>query len=159
MTGLRRGLGLLLLLASAAAGAQESLDARFERDVLIVVANEFACLRFDIYLATTIEQQRRGLMFVRSLPERTGMLFVYDDERVRSMWMKNTYLPLDIAFARADGTVINVALDTEPQSLRSILSAGPARYVLEVNAGVTEMLTIGAGSRLLWGPVWRTGTR
>jgi uncharacterized membrane protein (UPF0127 family) len=155
MRSLRRGIALALLLglASAGAGAQEPLDAAFERDVLIV-ASEDACLRFDVYLAFSAAQQRRGLMFVRELPERTGMLFVYGDEQIRSMWMKNTFIPLDIAFARADGTIINVALETEPQSLKSIASAAPARYVLELNAGVSEKLAIGAGSRLLWGPTF-----
>lgn len=150
MRRLRHGLALLLAVASVSAGAQESLDAAFEQDVLIVVANEHACLRFDVYLALSFAQQRRGLMFVRDLPERTGMLFVYDDEQIRSMWMKNTYIPLDIVFARADGTVINVARDTEPRSERSIVSAAPARYVLELNSGVSEKLAIGSGSRLLW---------
>lgn len=154
MTSLWRGIALVLALASAGADAQQPLDATFEQDVLVVVANETACLRFDVYLALSPAQQRRGLMFVRDLPERTGMLFVYGDEQVRSMWMKNTYIPLDIAFARADGTVINVARDTEPQSLKSIPSAAPARYVLELNAGLSERLAIGAGSRLLWGPIF-----
>lgn len=159
MKCVRRGIALLLVFASAGSAAQESLDAAFEQDVLIIVANEHECLRFDIYLALSNAQQRRGLMFVRDLPERTGMLFVYADEQPRSMWMKNTYLPLDIAFARADGTIINIAHDTEPQSLQSIVSAGPARYVLEVNAGVTDKLAIGTGSRLLWGPLFGVADR
>lgn len=153
MRYLRQCAALLLVLVSANAGAQESLDAAFEKDVLVVIANEHACLRFDVYLAVSFAQQRRGLMFVRDLPERTGMLFVYDKEQIRSMWMRNTFIPLDIAFARADGTIINIARNTEPQSERSILSAAPARYVLELNAGVTDKLAIGSGSRLLWGPL------
>lgn len=156
MRHLRRCVAVLLVLVSANASAQESLDGTFERDVLIVVANEYACLRFDVYLALSYAEQRRGLMFVRDLPERTGMLFVYRDEQIRSMWMKNTFIPLDIAFARADGTIINIAYDTEPLSERSILSAAPARYVLELNAGVTGKLAIGSGSRLLWGPLFGT---
>lgn len=128
------------------------LDAMFERDALVVVANDGARHHFDIYLATNLEQQRRGLMFVRDLPERTGMLFVYEDEASRSMWMKNTYIPLDIVFARSDGTVSSVIRDTEPQSLRSLASTEPVAFVLELNAGVSRRYDIGAGSRLIWSP-------
>lgn len=128
------------------------LDAMFERDELVIVANDGARHEFDIYLATTVEQQRRGLMFVRDLPERTGMLFVYDDEATHSMWMKNTYIPLDMVFARSDGTVSSVIRDTEPQSLRSQGSTEPVTFVLELNAGVTRRYNIGSGSRLIWSP-------
>ncbi|HEX2138826.1 MAG TPA: DUF192 domain-containing protein, partial [Woeseiaceae bacterium] len=105
-----------------------------------------ACYRFDVYLAETSAQHRRGLMFVRDLPRLTGMLFVYPESAMRSMWMKNTYIPLDMLFIRADGVVSSIARDTEPLSLASIPSEEPIRYVLELNAGVTEELGIGPGS-------------
>ena len=74
----------------------------------------------------SMSTSRRGLMFVRNLPQKTGMLFVYEGEDIRSMWMKNTYLSLDIIYARADGTVTQVIHDTEPLSLRSMPSRRPA---------------------------------
>lgn len=140
--------------AAVAAAADDDLDAAFDTDVLIVVASHHACYRFDIYLALSYDQHRRGLMHVRSLPDRTGMLFVYDDQKQRSMWMKNTFIPLDIAFARADGTIANVVQHTEPLSLKSIRSTEPVNYVLELNAGVSTRLDIDERSRLLWGPVF-----
>ncbi len=140
-----------LLLVAGVAPADEALDAAFDRDVAIVVGNEAACHRFDIYLALSGEQQRRGLMFVRELPAKTAMLFVYREDRVLSIWMKNTFIPLDVVFAGADGEVINVHYSAEPQSLASLRSDGPARYVLEVNAGAAERYAIGPGSRILWG--------
>ena len=144
---------IALLLASAGSSAANTeLDAAFETDVLTVVANQHACYRFDIYLAISREQQLRGLMHVRNLPATTGMLFVYNDNNVHSMWMKNTYISLDIAFARADGTIANVARHTEPLSLASIRSNGAVQYVLELNAGVSELLAIDAGSRIIWAP-------
>jgi len=91
-------------------------------------------------------------MFVRDLPERTGMLFVYDEAAVRSMWMKNTYISLDMVFAHADGTVSSVIHDTEPRSLRSLSAIEPVNFVLELNAGVARRLGIGPGSRLIWEP-------
>ena len=151
----RAGLGALLALCSGAAFAQESdLDAAFDLDVAVIVASHHACHRFDIYLALTNQQQMRGLMYVRNLPEMTGMLFVYDREGSRSMWMKNTYIPLDIAFLRRDGSVINIAYSTEPQSLRSIRAEEPAQYVLELNAGVAERFSIDTQSVVLWGPLF-----
>ena len=131
--------------------AQDSLDDAFDRDVLVIAARN-ACFRFDIYLALSREQQRRGLMFVRELPMTTGMLFVYPGEAHHSMWMKNTFIPLDILFARSDGTVSSIAKDTTPQSLKSISSAEPVTYVLELNAGVTDALLIEPGSLLIWEP-------
>ena len=131
------------------AGTVPDLDATFGFDSLTVINDRGEELELDIYLATTLEQQRRGLMFVREMPERTGMLFVYEREEIRSMWMKNTYIPLDMVFARADGSVINVVTDTVPQTLKSHRSAGPVRYVLELNAGTARRLGIGTGSRLV----------
>ena len=145
-----------LLAAGGGSVANEELDAAFERDVAVIVASRGACHRFDIYLALTSPQQSRGLMFVRELPETTGMLFVYDREGPRSMWMKNTFIPLDIAFMRADGSIINIAYSTEPQSLKSIPSFEPAQYVLELNAGVAERFAIEPGSVVLWGPLFET---
>lgn len=126
------------------------LDALFEVDELVIVANDGSRHTFDIYLALDHEQQRRGLMFVRDLPELTGMLFVYEHPGVRSMWMKNTYIPLDIVFARADGTVSSVIHDAEPLSLDSLRATEPVEYVLELNAGVARRFKIGAGSQLIW---------
>ena len=130
-------------------GTVPDLDATFGFDKLTVINDRGEELEFDIYVAKDFEQQRRGLMFVRDMPERTGMLFVYDREETRSMWMKNTYIPLDMVFARADGTVVNVVTDTVPQTLNSHRSTGPARYVLELNAGTARRLGIGSNSRIV----------
>lgn len=148
---MRRLALLLFCLAPPSLPAQEPLAESFDSDVLVIVARH-ACYRFDIYLAVSPQQQRRGLMFVRELPEWTGMLFVYADESYRSMWMKNTYIPLDMIFARGDGSVTNVARDTVPLSERSVSSSEPAAFVLELNAGTTLRLAIGDDSRLVWEP-------
>lgn len=132
-----------------ASGAAAS-EATFELGEVLIVANDGSRHILDVYLALDYEQKRRGLMFVREMPERTGMLFVYEDASVHSMWMKNTYIPLDIVFARADGTVSSVIHDAEPLSLRSLSATEPVSYVLELNAGVARRLKIGAGSQLVW---------
>jgi uncharacterized membrane protein (UPF0127 family) len=89
-------------------------------------------------------------MQVRQLPDMTGMLFVYDGDEYHSMWMKNTLIPLDILFIRADGTISSIAYNTEPQSLASIAALEPVRYVLELNAGMAERLSIDKYSRIDW---------
>ena len=151
---MKRYLALLwLAFIAMPASANEDLDARFGKDVLIVLASRWACHRFDIYVAVTEVQRSRGLMFVRSLPATTGMLFVYSGDRVASMWMKNTFISLDMIFARLDGTVSSVIANTEPQSLKSQFAIEPVAFVLELNAGTAARLAIDENSRIFWQPV------
>lgn len=150
---MNRWLCVAAIALPAIVSANTDLDAAFEREVLIIEASAHACYRFDIYLARNDYQRARGLMHVRQLPASTGMLFVYERENFASMWMKNTYISLDILFARADGRISSIARNTEPQSLRSIASIEPVRYVLELNAGTAERLFIDGDSRLLWGDI------
>jgi len=149
----------LLCLALAAcspqpavkAGTMPDLDGKFEFATLKVVNDAGDRLAFDVYLAESFDQQRRGLMFVRNMPETTGMLFIYPDDEVRSIWMKNTYIPLDIVFARSDGRVSSIDRNASPLTLTSRPSNEPVRFVLELNAGTTRRLGIGTRSQLLWG--------
>ncbi len=141
------GVGFLLSGQSSVDG---DLDSVFGKDTLIISADEHACYFFDIYVASSREQQMRGLMHVRSLPEFTGMIFVYRQPGLRSMWMKNTYIPLDMLFIRGDGTVSSVAKDTVPLTLDSVSAVEAVNFVLELNAGVTEKLGIGTESRIVF---------
>ena len=152
---MKPGIVLLALsvLASTAA-ADDALDEAFDRDVLIIEASAHACHRFDVWLALERSQQLRGLMHVREMPATSGMLFVYDDSDFHSMWMKNTYISLDIAFVRADGSIANIVENTEPLSLKSIAAIDAVNYVLELNAGTASRLSIDDSSRLLWGPIF-----
>lgn len=137
------------LLLSAQSNDEADLDAAFGKDTLIISADEYACWLFDIYVATNRAQQMRGLMHVRYLPEFTGMIFIYREAGIRSMWMKNTYIPLDMVFIRGDGTVSSVATHTTPLSLDSVSAIEPVNFVLELNAGVTGKLRIGTASRIV----------
>lgn len=138
--------------ADTKAGALADLDASFERRVLVIEADDGVGHEFDVYLAVTDEQKRRGLMFVRELPDRSGMLFIYDDSNMQSMWMKNTYISLDLVFARSDGTVSSIIREAQPLSLQPLSSVEPVSLVLELNAGTTRRYKIGRGSRLVWKP-------
>lgn len=120
-----------------AAGTAESLT-------LITASGEHA---FTIEVADTPSKQQRGLMFRRSLGEREGMLFVHDRPREIVMWMRNTYISLDMIFLTADGTVHRIERDTEPFSERRISSRGPVSAVLEVNAGMAARIGLRPGDR------------
>ena len=144
-----RSIICLLALAASLSHADEELDSRFLQSTLVIEAKQDACYRFDIYLALSRAQKARGLMFVRYLPQFTGMIFIYDAAEIHSMWMKNTYLPLDMLFIRQDGRVSSAATHTEPLSLSSVASTEPVIAVLELNAGVVDRLHLGPGSLVL----------
>ena len=98
-------------------------------------------------LAVTPEQQQTGMMFRRVMGTNEGMLFVNDEPGVRCFWMRNTLLPLTIAFIADDGTIVNLA-DMDAQSEASHCSAKPVRYALEVNRGWFAKRGLKAGLRL-----------
>jgi uncharacterized membrane protein (UPF0127 family) len=110
---------LLLTAQTGDSGFEDTLDEAFGKDTLIISADRHACWFFDIYVANDRAQQMRGLMHVRALPEFTGMIFIYRQAGIRSMWMKNTYIPLDMLFIRGDGSVASVIENTTPLSLES----------------------------------------
>lgn len=107
--------------------------------------------RFTVELATTHEDQAMGLMFRDSLPDDHGMLFIFPTEVTRSFWMKNTRIPLDIFYFDSELRLVSVAENARPCRVSrcpSYPSAGPARYVLELNAGKAAELGVVPGDRL-----------
>jgi uncharacterized membrane protein (UPF0127 family) len=103
---------------------------------------------FAVEMATTPEEQAKGLMFRRSLPEGQGMLFDFHQEQPTSFWMKNTYVSLDMIFIRGDGRILRIAENTVPLSEALVPSGGPVRAVLEVVAGTAKKLGIAPGDRV-----------
>lgn len=103
---------------------------------------------FEVEIADTPERQALGLMYRTVLPETKGMLFVYGGEHELTMWMRNTYIPLDMVFIRADGTVHRIEARTEPLSERTIASEGPVLAVLELAGGVAERLGLKPGDQV-----------
>lgn len=138
----------VFLMISAPVVAQEPVT--FETDELRIETEDGRVYPFAIELAISPEQQRRGLMFRDHLADDAGMLFLNTDDRIRRFWMKNTFIPLDILFIRADGTIANIARMTEPESERLIKSTGPVRAVLELRGGLTRELSISAGDRVVY---------
>ncbi len=100
---------------------------------------------FSVELATTEQEKETGLMYRKELADGKGMLFDFSPEQEVSMWMKNTYISLDMIFIRGDGRILRIAENTEPLSERNIPSGGPVRAVLEVIAGTVRKLGIAPG--------------
>jgi uncharacterized membrane protein (UPF0127 family) len=111
---------------------------------------------FDVELAVTPDERSKGLMFRRELPPGRGMLFDFEGEGPVAMWMRNTYVSLDMVFIRADGVVHRIEAHTEPLSERIIASQGPVTAVLELAAGEAERLKLRPGDRVLH-PAFKNG--
>ena len=104
---------------------------------------------FRIELARTDADRARGLMFRQSMPADQGMLFDFERDQMVSMWMRNTFISLDMVFILADGRIHRIEPRTEVQSERTISSGVPVRAVLELNAGTAERLGIKPGDRVV----------
>lgn len=102
----------------------------------------------DIEIAETPEEKMRGLMYRTSLDDGKGMLFPYGDPQEITMWMKNTFIPLDMVFIRSDGTVHRIEARTEPMSERIIASQGKVSAVLELAGGAAERIGLRAGDKV-----------
>jgi uncharacterized protein len=105
----------------------------------------------NVEVAQTPEQHQIGLMFRKTMPTNDGMIFVFDRPGQQCFWMKNTLLPLSVAFISDDGSITNIE-DMKPQTLDSHCSTKPVRYVLEMNDGWFAKRGIKAGSKIGGGP-------
>jgi uncharacterized membrane protein (UPF0127 family) len=103
----------------------------------------------DVEVADTEAKREQGLMFRRSLSDDHGMIFLFDGEHEITMWMKNTYIPLDMIFIGNDWRVRHIAHDAEPFSTDVISSMRPASRVLEIGAGQAQKLGVSVGDRVM----------
>ena len=143
---------ILLIRAMAAPLPAEGRGAggveRFEPATL-EIRTRTGSHRFTVEVARTARQHARGLMFRRRLAPDSGMLFLYRTSQPVTMWMKNTFIPLDILFVAADGRIVRIAQRTVPHSMQNIPSFGPVSAVLEVNGGTAARLGIRPGDRIV----------
>ncbi len=100
-----------------------------------------------VELATDEPQRLQGLMYRKTLAKEDGMLFIFDEPAYHSIWMKNTLIPLSVAFVDKDGVILNIA-DMEPQTLDSHTAAGPAVYAIETNKGWYAGKKVKAGDKV-----------
>ena len=157
LDGARRGRFSVLLGAAALAialcvspaAAQTGERPDFPRTTIGVDRGDGNVLAFRVEIAITGRQQAYGLMNLRALDADAGMLFIFPGERPRSFWMKNTFIPLDMLFFDAKGDLVSAIANVPPLSLKSRQSLGPAKYVLELNAGTMQRLGMGEDARLI----------
>jgi uncharacterized protein len=144
LISIARGLALAcaLLLSPLPVLAQ---DGKLER---VEIVTRTGVHVFDVEMAVTSEERSKGLMFRRELPPGRGMLFDFQGEGPIAMWMKNTYISLDMIFIRADGRIARIAENTVPHSEATISSGAPVKAVLEVIAGTAKRLGIAPGDRV-----------
>jgi hypothetical protein len=104
----------------------------------------------DLEIAHKEHERTQGLMHRRRMKDTQGMLFIFDNESIRSFWMKNTLMGLDIIYIKADGEIESIAKYVIPKSERPVPSAGPAMYVLEVVEGFCDLYQVEVGDRIEW---------
>jgi uncharacterized protein len=144
----------VLLVAVAACLIALSPTARSAEQQILEIASKTGVHVFSVELAVTDEERARGLMYRRSVPESYGMLFDFKREQEVTMWMRNTYVSLDMIFIQSDGRIRRIAENTETESDKIIPSGGQVRAVLEVAAGTARKLGIEPGDRVAT-PIFR----
>ncbi len=151
--GLRAGRAAAALLAlSLGCGLAANPTQAADMQTLEIVTKSGVKV-FNVEIARTTEERERGLMYRKELPDGQGMLFDFSPQQEVSMWMKNTYVSLDMIFIQADGRILRIAENTKPLSERIISSGGPVKAVLEVVAGTARKDGIAAGDRVA-GPLF-----
>ena len=143
------GTVLIAMLTAAQAAKPARYLTDFATATAIVETSALSCLAIRIYLADSSSQQARGLMRIEQLDEYEGMLFRYPEPVVITMWMKNTYISLDMVFLRQDGRVATITPHTVPMSTARISSVESVTMVLELNAGFAAEKSFEIGDRLL----------
>jgi uncharacterized protein len=132
---------------NAADAAQ--LDRIFPRSTLQIATPNARLHNFKIWVADNDQRRSRGLMHVKHMADDEAMLFIYPQAVRASMWMKNTFIPLDMLFVAADGKVMHVVENTEPQSLKTIESTAEVIAVIELKGGTAAKLHIAKGARVM----------
>lgn len=133
-----------------------SLHAEMRLDQLWVITSSGMEKQIDVEIAETPQEKSLGLMFRTELPDGRGMLFPYGAPQDVTMWMRNTYIPLDMVFIRGDGVVYRIERRTEPMSERIISSQGPVTAVLEIAGGAADRMGLKPGDRVRH-PLFKSG--
>jgi uncharacterized membrane protein (UPF0127 family) len=133
--------GLLAAVSFGAAPAQPNLPHS-----TITIDTTKGPVRFSVEVAGDTASRMQGLMYRKQLGANAGMLFDFHGDHFQAFWMKNTILPLDMIFIRADGTISSIASHTIPYSEQPVMSKEPVHAVLEINAGRSDALGIEPGA-------------
>ena len=107
-------------------------------------------ITFNVEVAKTIEERRIGLMYRKKLLNNEGMLFIFPREKIIQLWMKNTYIPLDVIFISENKVIVDIKKNMEKLSETIVKSKVKSRYALEFNAGLINKLDIKIGDKVLF---------
>lgn len=102
----------------------------------------------QIEIADNDFERQTGLMYRKNMASDRGMLFIFDDNTIRSFYMKNTYIPLDLVFINSNNTIVSIAKNAKPLNESSIRSEDNAQYVLEINAGLSDQWSLKKGDKV-----------
>ena len=128
--------------------SSNTLIAESYFDNLTIKNNDENLISYKVEVIRSPEKQRLGLMFRKELTKKTGVLFVFKEEKKASFWMKNTLIPLDIIFISKDGKIDFIKINAKPGSLKRIRSKNKIIAVLEINSGESNALGINQNSRV-----------
>jgi uncharacterized protein len=138
------------VVAGCKAGEKGDVSEAGLSQVTLCIRSGTKTHRYVVEIAETGQQQSKGMMFRTELADDRGMLFPFNEPRMASFWMKNTVIPLDIIFIRADGVIENIAENAIPYSTDQVQSTAPVVAVLELRGGLTGELGIAAGDKVVW---------
>lgn len=137
-------------VAGCTPGAAAGQSAAEIQQVTLCISSAKTTRAFNVEVAETSAQQDKGLMFRTELADNAGMIFPFPEPRIASFWMKNTVIPLDIIFIRANGTIESIADNTIPYSTIPVEAGEPVVAVLELRGGLAAELGIAAGDTVKW---------
>jgi uncharacterized membrane protein (UPF0127 family) len=143
---------IVLVLSSLLLGykiyEQKNPNIKFDNSMLKIIKQSGEVIKLKVKIADSPAERARGLMFVKQMPEDEAMLFVFDTEEMRRMWMKNTLIPLDMLFVGSNKEILNFKENAEPESLEIIFSVAPSKYVIELNGGFISKHNIKIGDKI-----------
>ncbi len=118
-------------------------------DVYIIDRNDTLAV-FQAESADTPYKRETGLMYRKEMKDNQAMLFIFPDQRIRYFYMKNTLIPLDIIYIDSERQIVSIVRNAKPLDETSLPSEKPARYVLEIKAGLSEKLGVKPGMKVVW---------
>jgi len=145
---------MLLLITSAFMVKADNYALRelenWEKNIIKISNSSDIFHTFEVYIADSNSKRKKGLMYIENLPNNHGMLFKFSSPRIASMWMKNTYISLDLLFIDKNQTIVKIHNNAEPFNLKSISSKLKVKWVLEINGGLAEELGINPGNKIIF---------
>lgn len=124
------------------------VEFKKDAELILTTATDSIIKRLDIEIADDEYKTQTGLMYRDSMAEDQGMLFVFPDEDLRSFYMKNTEIPLDIIYIDANKTIVSFQKNAQPRNETGLPSNVPAQYVLEINAGLSDQWRLKEGDKI-----------